>query len=118
MITRDDSGAVVLIETDTASVRVFDGVLYVIIDDGQGGEYRGRFDSDLGLVDHARAASPEQRVEVGEEVTRLLLVASAGMLAGAWRIHQDIEAARWLDGAEHICAQFAEDNRPPGVVSR
>ena len=49
MITRDDSGAVVLIETDSASVRVFDGVLYVIIDDGQGGEYRGRFDSDLGL---------------------------------------------------------------------
>jgi hypothetical protein len=49
MITRDDSGAVVLIETDSASVRVFHGVLYVILDDGQGGEYRGRFDSDLGL---------------------------------------------------------------------
>jgi hypothetical protein len=49
MITRDDSGAVVLVETTTASVRVFHGVLYVILDDGQGGEYRGRFDSDLGL---------------------------------------------------------------------
>ena len=34
MITRDDSGAVVLIETDSASVRVFHGVLYVILDDG------------------------------------------------------------------------------------
>ena len=49
MITRDNSGAVVLIETDTASIRVYDGVLYAILDDGQGGEYRGRFDSDLGL---------------------------------------------------------------------
>ena len=66
MITRDDSGAVVLIETDTASVRVFDGVLYVIIDDGQGGEYRGRFDSDLGLSawhkTPARSTTPEQPV--------------------------------------------------------
>jgi len=58
------------------------------------------------------------------------------MLAGAWRLHQDIEAARWLDGARHICKQFAQDKRhrvqdrtclieiggvwhkPPGVVSR
>ena len=69
-------------------------------------------------------------------MTRLLLVASAGMLAGAWRIQQEVEAARWLDGAEHICKQFAQDkphrvqdriclieiggtwHRPPGVVSR
>jgi hypothetical protein len=57
MITRDDSGAVVLIETDTASVRSFDGVLYVILDDGQGGEYRGRFDSDLGLSAWHKAAA-------------------------------------------------------------
>ncbi len=40
-------------------------------------------------------------------MTRLLLLTSAGMLAGAWRIQQDIEAARWLDGARHICKQFA-----------
>ena len=69
-------------------------------------------------------------------MTRLLLVASAGMLAGAWRLQQEVEAARWMDGAEHICGQFAEDrrhrvedrvclieiggtwHRPPGVVSR
>lgn len=69
-------------------------------------------------------------------MTRLLLVASAGLLAGAWRLHQDIEAALWLDGARHICRQFAQDkphrvqdrtclieiggvwHKPPGVVSR
>ena len=69
-------------------------------------------------------------------MTRLLLLTSAGMLAGAWLIQQDIEAARWLAGAKHICAQFAEDrkhrvedrvclieiggtwHKPPGVVSR
>ena len=66
MITRDDSGAVVLIETDTASIRVYDGVLYAILDDGQGGEYRGRFDSDLGLSawhkTPARSTTPEQPV--------------------------------------------------------
>ena len=49
MTTRDASGPVVRIETDSASVRAVHGVLYVILDDGQGGEYRGRFDSDLGL---------------------------------------------------------------------
>ena len=69
-------------------------------------------------------------------MTRLLLLASAGMLAGAWRLQQEVEAARWLDGAEHICKQFAEGkkhrvqdrvclieiggvwHKPPGVVSR
>jgi len=69
-------------------------------------------------------------------MTRLLIIASAGMLAGAWRIQQEVEAVWWLDGAEHICKQFAQDKRhrvqdrvclieiggvwhkPPGVVSR
>ena len=69
-------------------------------------------------------------------MTRLLIIASAGMLAGAWRIQQDIEAAWWLNGAEHICMQFAQDkphrvqdrtclieiggtwHKPPVVVSR
>jgi len=69
-------------------------------------------------------------------VTRLLLLTSAGMLAGAWRLQQEVEAARWLDGARHICRQFAQDkphrvqdrtclieiggvwHKPPGVVSR
>ena len=69
-------------------------------------------------------------------MTRLLIIASAGMLAGAWRLQQDIEAARWLDGARHICKQFAQGkkhqvqdrtclieiggvwHKPPGVVSR
>jgi len=50
-------------------------------------------------------------------VTRLLLLTSAGMLAGAWRIQQDIEAARWLDGARRICRQFAQD-KPHRVQDR
>jgi len=49
MITRDDSGAVVLIETSTASVRECRGVLYIVLTDRDGGEYRVRYDSDLGL---------------------------------------------------------------------
>ncbi len=44
-------------------------------------------------------------------MTRLLLLTSAGMLAGAWRLQQDIEAARWLDGARHICKQFAQGKK-------
>ena len=49
MITRDDSGAVVLVETTTASVRECRGVLYIVLTDRDGGEYRVRYDSDLGL---------------------------------------------------------------------
>ena len=49
MITRDDSGAVVLVETATASVRECRGVLYIVLTDRDGGEYRVRHDSDLGL---------------------------------------------------------------------
>jgi hypothetical protein len=69
-------------------------------------------------------------------MTRLLIITSAGMLAGAWRLQQEVEAARWMDGAEHICKQFAQSkphrvqdrvclieiggvwHKPPGVVSR
>ena len=49
MITRDDSGAVVLVETTTASVRECRGVLYIVLTDRDGGEYRIRYDHDLGL---------------------------------------------------------------------
>tara|TARA_R110000851_G_scaffold70737_1_gene157717 strand:+ start:340 stop:567 length:228 start_codon:yes stop_codon:yes gene_type:complete len=49
MITRDDNGAVVLVETTTASVRECRGVLYIVLTDRDGGEYRVRYDSDLGL---------------------------------------------------------------------
>jgi len=49
MITRDDSGAVVLVETSTASVRECRHVLYIVLTDRDGGEYRIRYDHDLGL---------------------------------------------------------------------
>lgn len=61
MITRDESGAVVLIETPTASLRLYRGVWYAILADGQGGEVRARIDPELGLSAWHRP--PERPVE-------------------------------------------------------
>ena len=64
-ITRDSSGAVVLIETDTASMRAVNGVLYFVIETADGGEVRGRFDA-FGLS--AWHKPPERLVETAEPV--------------------------------------------------
>ena len=64
-ITRDSTGAVVLIETSTASLRVVGGVLYLVIETADGGEVRGRFDS-FGLS--AWHKPPERLVETAEPV--------------------------------------------------
>ena len=61
MITRDASGAVVLIETPTATLRISGGVWYVDLSDGEGGEVRARIDPDLGLSAWHRP--PERSVE-------------------------------------------------------
>ena len=64
-ITRDSTGAVVLIETSTASLRVVGGVLYLVIETEDGGEVRGRFDA-FGLS--AWHKPPERLVETAEPV--------------------------------------------------
>ena len=64
-ITRDSTGAVVLIETSTASLRVVGGVLYLVIETADGGEVRGRFDA-FGLS--AWHKPPERLVETAEPV--------------------------------------------------
>ena len=61
MITRDEGGAVVLIETPTASLRLYRGVWYAILADGEGGEVRARIDPELGLSAWHRP--PERSVE-------------------------------------------------------
>jgi len=73
MITRDDSGAVVLVETATASVRECRGVLYIVLTDRDGGEYRVRYDSDLGLSAwHKPAARSTEEKPTSGSVLRLV----------------------------------------------
>jgi len=69
MITRDDTGAIVLIETPTATMRLSrTGAWFFVLDDGEGGQIRGRFDQpELGVSAwHKPAEQPVDAPEPAE----------------------------------------------------
>ena len=69
MITRDATGAVILIETSTATMRVSAGVWYGVLTTADGGEVRLRIDPDLGLSSWHRPR--EQPIEPIEPIEPL-----------------------------------------------